>query len=309
MGSESGRVSYATLVALAACAQGADGFDHGRFGRRAGGFVDRFTSGRLSAASVASRVAARVGAEGPCETVSLACASAIGAIGEAARAIRSGACDVALCGGVGADVDPMMLAGFGLLDALSRAGVSRPFDAGRDGFVLGEGAAMLVLSKHRGAARCAISGVGRSLDAWRLTAPDPEGRGACRAMRAALTDAGTDRVDYIQAHGTSTPLNDAVEARALREVFGDGLGRARVSSVKGALGHWIAGAGALGTLCAHHAIVHGQVFPTAGLASVDPDCDLPHVIGGAVTMDVQHALVNAFAFGGANCSLVMERVA
>jgi 3-oxoacyl-[acyl-carrier-protein] synthase II len=222
------------------------------------------------------------------------------------RAIRRGTCDAALAGGVGADVDPLMLAGFGLLGALSARGVSCPFDARRDGFVVGEGAAFVVLSAERGDAVVRVSGIGRSLDAHHLTAPDPDGDGAARAMRAAIADAGGVDVSYVQAHGTSTPLNDAVEADAIRRVVGE---RARVSSVKGALGHWIAGAGAVGFLCAVEAVRTGILLPTAGLVSPDERCALPHVIGEAVRADVRAALVNSFAFGGANCSIVVERAA
>jgi 3-oxoacyl-[acyl-carrier-protein] synthase II len=307
VGAESGRVSFQTLVQLSRAAGGAERFEHARFAQAAPTFVKDFEAATISAASVASALAAEVDAQGPVQTISLACASGSAAIIEAVRAIRLGVCDVALCGGVGADVDPMMLAGFGLLDALSTSEVSRPFDTARDGFVLGEGAAMFVLSKHAGTSRCELSGIGRSLDGWRLTAPDPKGAGASRAMAAALNDAGLNGVDYVQAHGTSTRLNDAVEAAALRRTLGRALDRAHVSSVKGALGHWIAGAGALGLLCAHEAVVNGRVLPTAGLETPDPDCDLPHVMGQAIHAHVHTAMVNSFAFGGANCSIVIGR--
>ncbi len=153
----------------------------------------------------------------------------------------------------------------------------------------------------------AVAGVGRSLDAWHLTAPDPEGEGAALAMRAALREARLEAVDYVQAHGTSTQLNDEVEAQALQRVLGSRLAEAHVSSVKGALGHWIAGAGALGFLCALHALAQGEVLPTAGLRHPDPRCELPHVQGTALRKRVGAALVNAFAFGGANTSLVVVR--
>jgi 3-oxoacyl-[acyl-carrier-protein] synthase II len=252
-------------------------------------------------------LAGELGARGPCETLSLACSSGAAAIAEGVRAIRRGEVDVALCGGVGADVDPLMLAGFGLLGALSARGVSCPFDAHRDGFVVGEGAAMVVLSAERGNARARVAGAGRSLDAWHLTAPDPEGEGAAMAMRTALREAKLEAVDCVQAHGTSTQLNDEVEAQALRRVLGSRLAEAHVSSVKGALGHWIAGAGALGFLCALHAVEQGEVLPTAGLRHPDPRCELPHVLGTALRKQVGSALVNAFAFGGANTSLVVVR--
>ena len=141
-----------------------------------------------------------------------------------------------------------------------------------------------------------------------LTAPEPGGLGASRAMQAALADGRLETVDYVQAHGTSTPLNDAVEAEALRRVLGRGLDRARVSSVKGALGHAIAGAGALGFLCAVEAVARGRLLPTAGLTEPDPRCALPHITGRAVTASAATALVSSFAFGGANVSLAVRAV-
>ncbi len=309
MGAESGRAPFATVHALTRAAGGKAPFDHARFGKNARVLAEHCDASQTSPAAVTSLLAKLYGATGPAVTISLACSSGASAIAEAARAIRLGVCDVALCGGVGADVDPLMLAGFGRIGALSVRGVSCPFDTRRDGFVVGEGAAMIVLSAERGTAEVELAGEGRSLDAYNLTAPDPEGDGAMRAMRAALAAAKIDSVDYVQAHGTSTPLNDAVEAMALRHVLGTHIYRTHVSSIKGALGHWIAGAGALGFLCAHEAILTGTLFPTANLANPDRDCDLPHVLGNAIHKTVSTALVNAFAFGGANCSLVLRRCA
>jgi len=321
VGAESGRGRFDTVLGLARAAGAgvattratpADGsprvpsaFDHRRFGREARAFAERIDASVISPSSVASMLARELDAGGPVETISLACASGAAAIVEAARAIRLGDCDVALCGGVGADVDPLMLAGFGLLGALSGRGVSRPFDAARDGFVVGEGAAMLVLSSEPGGA-CEVAGIGRSLDAHHLTAPEPDGDGAARAMIAALRDAGETGVDYVQAHGTSTPLNDAVEIAALRRALGERFEAAHVGSVKGAVGHWVAGAGAIGALCAWHAVVHGTVLPTAGLADVDPACAARHVRDRGVRAEVRVALANAFAFGGANACLVLR---
>lgn len=314
VGAESGRGRFATVLGLARAARSSSGdpsgdFDHARFGREARVFAERIDESVLSPSGVASRLAAEIGARGPVETISLACASGSAAIVEAARAIRLGLCDVALCGGVGADVDPLMIAGFGLLGILSARGVSCPFDVHRDGFVVGEGAAMLVLAAERGDAACELAGIGRSLDAHHLTAPDPEGDGAARAMEAALRDAEITAVDYVQAHGTSTPLNDRIEVTAIKRVLGAGAGRAHISSSKGALGHWVAGAGALGALYAWEAVTRGTVLPTAGLVTPDPACDLDHVIGRALARDVHAALANAFAFGGANSCLVLRRCA
>jgi len=311
VGAESGRGRFATVLGLARAARSraGGGFDHARFGRQARGFAAQIDESITSPSAVASGLAAEYGARGPVETISLACASGSAAIVEAVRAIRLGQCDVAVCGGVGADVDPLMIAGFGLLGILSERGVSCPFDVHRDGFVVGEGAAILVIAAERGDAACEIAGIGRSLDGHHLTAPDPDGDGAARAMTAALRDAGIAEVGYVQAHGTSTPLNDRIEIAAIRRALGAGVARAHVSSSKGALGHWVAGAGALGALYAWEAVARGRVLPTAGLTAPDPACDVDHVIGGAIAKHVPAALANAFAFGGANSCLVLTRCA
>lgn len=309
VGAESGRASFATVFALAQAAGGGPVFDHRQFGAKARAWANQVDAASLSPATVASRLAGKYGAEGPAVTVSLACASGLAAVIEAVRAIRLGVVDVALCGGVGADVDPMMLAGFGLLGILSAAGIARPFDSRRDGFVVGEGAAMLVLSTERARARAEVVGVGRSLDAHHLTAPHPEGQGAISAMRRALGEAGTEQVQYLQAHGTSTPLNDAIEAAAINRVLGREVEHTHVASVKGALGHWVAGAGALGFLCALEAVQNGLCLPTANLERPASDCALPHLAGPALRKPVTNAMVNAFAFGGANASAVLRRVA
>jgi 3-oxoacyl-[acyl-carrier-protein] synthase II len=318
VGAESGRGRWQTVLGLARAARGDSGtFEHARFGRLAREFADRIDASVISPSAVAVALAAEFGAHGPVETISLACASGSAAIVEATRAIRLGEIDVALCGGVGADVDPLMLAGFGLLGILSPRGISCPFDAHRDGFVVGEGAAMLVLSAERGpcsttcGAVIELAGIGRSLDAHHLTAPDPAGDGASRAMAAALRDAdlAPAAIGYVQAHGTSTPLNDRIEVAAIRRVLGDAADRAHVSSSKGALGHWVAGAGAVGALYAYHAVTAGEVLPTAGLTNPDPACNVPHVIGRAQRTEVTAALANSFAFGGANSCLVLRREA
>lgn len=312
IGAESGRGRWQTVLGLARAARGPSGaFDHAQFARDARPYADRIDASVLSPSAVAVALADELGARGPVETVSLACASGSAAIVEAARAIRLGEIDAAICGGIGADADPLMLAGFGLLGILSPRGISCPFDAHRDGFIVGEGAAMLVLAADRGDATVEIAGLGRSLDAHHLTAPDPEGDGAARAMTAALRDAHLDptSIGYVQAHGTSTPLNDRIEVAAIRAVLGAAADRAFVSSSKGALGHWVAGAGALGALYAYHAVSSQEVLPTAGLTSPDPACNVPHVIGRATRTPIEAVLANSFAFGGANSCLVMRGVA
>lgn len=314
LGAESGRGRFSTVLGLSRAARSPTGkFDGTRFGREARAFAERIDASVISPSAVAAALAGDYRAGGPVETISLACASGSAAIVEAARAIRLGQIDVALCGGVGADVDPLMLAGFGLLGILSPRGVSCPFDAQRDGFIIGEGAAMLVLSVDSGTGCYTdgtpvveLAGIGRSLDAHHLTAPDPEGAGAYRAMTAALRDAGLAAVDYVQAHGTSTPLNDAIEVAAIKRALGPAVDRAHVSSAKGALGHWVAGAGALGALYAWESIARGRVLPTTGLRDPDPRCNVNHVMGEAIAKPVRTALANAFAFGGANSCLVLR---
>jgi len=308
IGAESGRAPFATIRALARAAGGGAAFDHEAFGTQARPLAASIDASAVSPAAVASALAREIGALGSVQTISIACASGAAAIVEATRAIRLGECDLALCGGVGADVDPLMLVGFGKLGALSARGVSCPFDVHRDGFVVGEGAAMVVLSSTPSRLGIEVSGVARTLDAYHLTKPDPEGEGAARAMYGALADAGCASVDYVQAHGTSTPLNDAIEARAIRRVLGSNWQDVYVSSVKGALGHWVAGAGAVGFLCAVHAVQCGSLFPTANLKQPDPECELLHVLGSALAHDAASALVNAFAFGGANACIVVTRV-
>jgi 3-oxoacyl-[acyl-carrier-protein] synthase II len=297
VGAEAGRPDFATVVAMARAIEA---------GRSLASLASRITAQAVSPGAVASALAAQIGAHGPVETVSLACASGAAAIAEAARALRAGECDVALAGGVGADVDQLMLASFGLLGALSTRGESCPFDVRRDGFVLGEAAAFVVLEIHRRGALAELAGIGRTMDAYRLTAPDPQAGGAARSMAAALADARIDAPAYVQAHGTSTPLNDAAEALALQRVLGGALDRARVASVKGALGHSIAGAGALGFLCAVEAVARSTWLPTAGLVHPDPACALPHLVGAALRAPAETALVNSFAFGGANVSLALR---
>lgn len=309
LGAESGRASLQTVLALAQAAGGDLTFNHREFGLNARPLAAQIDASIVSPAAVTSALAHEFNIQGPAETISLACASGAAAIAEGARAIRLGICDVALCGGVGADVDPLMLAGFGRVGALSARGVSCPFDVYRDGFVVGEGAAIVILTSEQGSATAELVGEGRTLDGHHLTAPDPEGKGAIRSIQAALQSVHIETVDYIQAHGTSTPLNDAVEAAAIRQILGKQLEHAHVSSVKGALGHWIAGAGAIGFLCAIEAVSKGLILPTANLSKPDPNCELPHVLGKAIQKEVNVALVNAFAFGGANCSLAVRRCA
>jgi 3-oxoacyl-[acyl-carrier-protein] synthase II len=259
-------------------------------------------------------VSMRFGLGGPCETVTTACAAGTHAIGNAARLVASGRCDVVVAGGAEAVIVEIAQAGFRNMTALSSIDLSRPFDVDRDGFVMGEGAGVLVLEEWehalaRGATILAeVVGAASTADAHHITAPDPSGRGAVRCMETALADAGLEAsaVSHINAHGTSTPLNDLAESVAVREVFGD---QAPVTtSIKGHLGHSLAAAGALEGVASVLTLQHQLIPPTAGTTVVDPEVGLDVVIGAprAATIDV--ILSNSFGFGGHNGSVIFRRV-
>lgn len=265
-------------------------------------------------------VAIALGARGPNYAPVSACASAAHAIGEAAAIIRRGDADVMLAGGSEAPVTRLSVAGFGSMGALSRrnddpATASRPFDAGRDGFVLGEGAAVLVLESERHAIdRGAtilgvVAGYGMTDDAHHLVQPAPGGEGAVRAMGLALHQAGLDpaAIDYVNAHGTSTPLNEKLETIALRQVFGDGLATTPVSSTKSMTGHLLGAAGAIEAVICLLAIRDGVIPPTINHERVDPDCDIDVVPNMARSADLSHVMSNSLGFGGHNVSLILSR--
>ncbi len=267
-------------------------------------------------------VVERMGAEGPRSTVSTACTSSSQAIGEAVLRIRRGEVDAMIAGGVDVLSEPLMVVGFSKLGALSTRNdspelASRPFDRNRDGFVLGEGAGMLVLEElesalARGASILAeVSGYGCSCNAWRITDSPPDGRGAAAAMLEAIADAGLtpDDIGYINAHGTSTPQNDQSESQAIHRVFGDR--RVPVSSTKGQMGHLVAACGAVEAILCVLALRDQVLPPTRNLVEPDPACgDLDHVRVARPTHGaLQHTLTNAFGFGGSNGSLVFSRLA
>jgi 3-oxoacyl-[acyl-carrier-protein] synthase II len=258
--------------------------------------------------------------DGPNGSCLTACAAGSQAVGEATELIRAGEADLMLAGGSHSMIHPFGLTGFSLLTALSRrndepARASRPFDLRRDGFVLGEGAGVLVLeelghARRRGATIYAeLTGYGSTADAYRVTDGHPDGRGAVACMRAALADAGLapDAVGYINAHGTSTPLNDRVETRAIKEVFGGAAYRMPVSSSKSMLGHLIAAAGAVELIICVEAIRGGVLPPTINYETPDPECDLDYVPNVPREKSVRHALSNSFGFGGQNVSLIVSR--
>ncbi len=259
--------------------------------------------------------------KGPNLAVVTACSTGTHAIGEAARMIEYGDADVMVAGGTEASVTPTAMAGFGVARALSRrnddpAGASRPWDTGRDGFVLGEGAGVMVLeemehARRRGARIYAeLAGFGVSGDAYHMTQPAPGGEGASRCMDNALRNAGIapDAVDYINAHGTSTPLGDVAETLAIRRSFGGHADSLAVSSIKSMIGHLLGAAGGVEAVATALTVFHGAIPPTINLVDQDPECDLDYVPGSAREQVVAAALSNSFGFGGTNGTLVFTRV-
>lgn len=267
----------------------------------------------------AGLISIRHGAKGINYAPVSACATGSHAIGEGAEAIRRGQADVIIAGGVDAAITPLGVAGFGSARALSTrnddpTGASRPFDAGRDGFVIGEGCGVVVLEeRHRAEARGAriyaeVAGYGATGDAYHITAPEPSGSGALRAMRHALqqADLSTTDIGYINAHGTSTPQGDVIETRAVKSVFGDAA--PPMSSTKSMTGHLLGGAGAVEAVAC--AIVLQQEFlpPTINLTDPDPECDLDYVPNLSRKARVDAVMSNSFGFGGHNATLIFTRV-
>jgi 3-oxoacyl-[acyl-carrier-protein] synthase II len=263
--------------------------------------------------AAAGVVAMRLGLHGPGFSIASACSTGAHSIGEAARMIARGEVDAMVAGGTEAALVGLCIAAFRRMGALSRVGESRPFDTRRDGFVMGEGSAVLVLEREeharaRGAQIFArITGYGASNDAFHITQPEENGRGAVEAMTAALEDADLSPADvgYVNAHGTSTPINDRVETIALRKVF---TGEAPpISSCKGAVGHTLGAAGAIEALACVEALRRGALPPTLGLEDVDPECEANHIAGAPQEApDLKVALSNSFAFGGQNATLVLQ---
>jgi 3-oxoacyl-[acyl-carrier-protein] synthase II len=266
-------------------------------------------------------VSIELGTRGPLSAQCTACAASNMAIGEGADAIRLGRADVMFCGGTEAPVTEVGIAGFGAMRALSRRNddpehASRPFDLERDGFVMGEAGAVLVLedlerARSRGAKIYAeLAGYGVSSDAQHITEPDPTGMHPARAMQMALADAGIDssEVDYVNAHGTSTPLGDASETRVLKKALGEENAlKTPVSSTKGATGHCLGAAGAVEAVFSVYAIQNGVLPPTINYEYPDPECDLDYVPNEARPAKVRVAMSNSFGFGGHNASIVLKR--
>jgi 3-oxoacyl-[acyl-carrier-protein] synthase II len=265
-------------------------------------------------------VSIRYGLGGPNSCVVTACATGTNALGDATAIIRRGDADAMVAGGTEAAVTPMSVAGFAACRALSTrceepTRASRPFDALRDGFVIGEGSAVLVLeelefARARGASILGeIVGYGMSADAYHITQPAPEGIGAARAMAAALADAGLrpEDVDYVNAHGTSTGPNDRNETAAIKSAFGEHAYRTPVSSTKSMTGHMLGAAGAIEAMFCIQAMRDGVIPPTINLENPDPECDLDYVPNVAREHPVDVALSNSFGFGGHNATLILRR--
>jgi 3-oxoacyl-[acyl-carrier-protein] synthase II len=267
-------------------------------------------------------ISMRLGCKGPNLCLTTACAAGTHAVGEAFRHIAHGDCDAAVTGGTESVICPLAVGGFGAMKALSTRNddptvASRPFDRDRDGFVISEGAGMMVLeelesAKRRGATIYAeIIGYGQSSDAYHIAAPPEDGEGAARCMAAALRDAGLnpESIDYINAHGTSTPLNDKCETLAIKTVFGDHAYKLAISSTKSMTGHMLGAAGGIEAAFTVLSLHHGLLPPTANLHNPDPDCDLDYVPLVAREQKITTAMSNSFGFGGTNGVVIFRRFA
>ncbi len=260
------------------------------------------------------------GIKGPNFTVTSACASGVHSIGEAYNYIRFGLCDQMVAGGTESTVSPMAIAGFSNMRALSTRNeapqeASRPWDKDRDGFVLGEGAATFILESLEAAVKrgapilCEISGYGASSDAYHITSPDPDGAGFVSAMQTALNDAGLnpDEIQYINAHGTSTPMGDPLESNAIKKVLKDHAKKVWISSTKSMTGHLLGAAGAIESAFSVMSIVDQKVAPTINLKNPSPECDLDYVPNVGREGKIKHVLNNSFGFGGTNSCLIFSK--
>jgi 3-oxoacyl-[acyl-carrier-protein] synthase II len=265
-------------------------------------------------------ISIRYGAKGPNSATATACSASAHAIGDSFKIIERGAADVMICGGTEATVTPMGIGGFAAMKALSTrnedpAHASRPFDSGRDGFVVGEGTGILILEslehaqKRNAPILAEIVGYGMSGDAYHITQPASDGDGAYRVMKAAIKDAKLvpEDISYVNAHGTSTPLGDLIETRALKRVFGDNAKNVPVSSTKSMTGHLLGGAGGLEAGISVLALRDQILPPTINLETPDPECDLDYVPNVARKASVEYALSNSFGFGGTNAALIFKR--
>lgn len=303
----------------AACAE--DGkLKPDRLGREASGALVPLWILKYLPNMVAAHISLAFNAQGPNSTITTACVAGTQAVGEAFRLIGRGDADIVVSGGADSRIDPLLVIAYTALGALSPgtrppAEVSRPFDGERDGFVLGEGAGVLVLeelehARRRGAPVYAeVLGMGSSFDAYTITRPDPDARGAARAIEWALQEAHVDHhdVDYINAHGTSTRLNDLMETAAVKRVFGEKARKLPMSSIKSMVGHLIGAAGAVEAVALALTLREGVLPPTINQTHPDPACDLDYVPNTAREVQVTTAVSTSFGFGGQNAALVMRR--
>jgi 3-oxoacyl-[acyl-carrier-protein] synthase II len=321
LGSGEGIQYFPNLVSLIALAYRRDNrtLDTAQFSR---GALKAFHAGHESEQELhttAGHLGAHFGLEGPNFNCLTACAASSQAVGEAVEMIRHGDADLMLAGGSHSMIHPLGVTGFNLLTALSTRKedpqkASRPFDLHRDGFVLGEGAGMLVLEEHEHARRrganvyAEMTGYGSTADAFRVTDSHPDGRGAIACIALALKDSGLApaEIGYINAHGTSTKVNDSVETLAIKKVFGEQAYRIPVSSSKSMLGHLIAAAGAVELITCVMALRRGVLPPTVNYETPDPECDLDYIPNAPRERRVRHALSNSFGFGGQNISLIVS---
>jgi len=321
LGSGEGSLDFDNFISLLVDAWDQNKLDTVRWAKLA---YERLTLHReveQEANMVVAHLASEFGVRGPAVNILTACAASTQAIGEAAWQVRCGDVDVMITGGAHSMIHPMGITGFNRLTALSTRNnqlesASRPFDLTRDGFVLGEGASIIIIeeyaqAKARGAKMLAeIVGFGSSADAFRITDQDPDGSGAAASMRSALADARMSPadIDYISAHGTGTKQNDQVETRAVKAVFGDLAYKVPISSVKSMLGHLIAAAGATELITCVLAIRDQLLPPTINLHTADPDCDLDYVPNAPRKANVRVCMSNSFGFGGQNNTLIIKEV-
>lgn len=267
----------------------------------------------------AGNIAIRFGAKGICTNVVTACATGTNCVGEAFHAIKNNLADVMIAGGTEASITPLSVAGFTSLTALSKSDdpkrASIPFDKERDGFIMGEGAGILILeslehAQKRGATIYAeVVGYGSTCDAYHITSPDPEGEGAARAMEIAINEAGIDKkeVSYINAHGTSTPVNDKFETNAIKRVFGENAKNIPISSTKSMTGHLLGAAGAIEAIACVKALEEGFIPPTAGYKVPDEECDLDYVPNEGRAAELKYAMSNSLGFGGHNAVILLKK--
>lgn len=318
LGSGEGDQDFASFAGMMVAGLQEDGFSDAAFTRRGLELLNPLVELEQEPNMPAGHLATMFNAQGPNSNCLTACAASSQAIGEATELIRRGDVDAMIAGGTHSMIHPLGVTGFNLLTALSTRnddpqGASRPFDRLRDGFVLGEGAAMVILeelesAKRRGATIYGeVLGYGSTADAYRITDIHPEGRGAIRCMRMALEDAGVESsaVDYVNAHGTSTQVNDRVETKACREVFGEHADSTPVSSTKSMMGHLIAAAGVTELIVCLMAIRDNVLPPTINYENPDPECDLDVIPNEAREANCRIALNNSFGFGGQNITLVV----